>query len=286
MTERKFLILGSLIVVVGLWYLFRPELLFVTTTVDEAFPTGDAPTSSEKDPEAVLAGRFRGIAHETQGRATVYRLPDGKHVLRLSHFHTSNGPDVRVYLVAASDAPDDTTVKQAGFVELGKLKGTEGDQNYELPMKIDLAKHRAVTIWCARFGVNFGTAPLSPVDTDRNQPKVISNGRFHGVAHETQGVATIYRLDSGKRVLRFTEFETSNGPDVQVYLGKAIDAGDNETVTRSGFHHLGALKGTRGDQNYEIPDELDLGEYHSVTIWCRRFGVNFATAPLRTNEAS
>ncbi|MDX1429326.1 MAG: DM13 domain-containing protein, partial [Rhodothermales bacterium] len=60
-------------------------------------------------------------------------------------------------------------------------------------------------------------------------------GRFHDVAHATRGTAVIHQLADGKRVLRFTGFETSNGPDVQVYLGKAPDALDNETVTRAGF---------------------------------------------------
>ena len=81
-------------------------------------------------------------------------------MLRLTNFKTSNGPDVRVYLVAAGDAKDNETVKKAGFIELGKLKGNEGDQNYDVPANADLAKYRAVTIWCARFNVNFGTAPL------------------------------------------------------------------------------------------------------------------------------
>jgi hypothetical protein len=92
----------------------------------------------------------------------VHRVADGKRVLRLTDFATSNGPDVRVYLVAAADASDDKTVKQAGFVELGKLKGTIGDQNYDVPDNLDLGKYRAVTIWCRRFGVNFATAPLTP----------------------------------------------------------------------------------------------------------------------------
>jgi Electron transfer DM13 len=62
--------------------------------------------------------------------------------------------------VAAGDARDNATVKQAGFVDLGPLKGNKGDQNYEVPASVDLAKYRAVTIWCARFNVNFATAPL------------------------------------------------------------------------------------------------------------------------------
>jgi hypothetical protein len=83
-------------------------------------------------------------------------------VLRLTDFATSNGPDVRVYLVAAPDASDNETVTQAGFIELGKLKGNQGDQNYDVPADLDLTKYRAVTIWCRRFSVNFATAPLTP----------------------------------------------------------------------------------------------------------------------------
>jgi hypothetical protein len=80
--------------------------------------------------------------------------------------------------------------------------------------------------------------------------------------------------------VRLIEFETANGPDVRVYLVATNDASDNETVTRAGFVDLGALKGTTGNQNYEIPDDLDLEKYRGVTVWCRRFGMNFATAPL------
>ncbi len=259
----------------GAWYLFRPELLFVKTQVNEEFP-GASPVAATTDAAMpLLSGSFHSVAHDTMGTAAIHKLADGKKVLRLTDFITSNGPDVRVYLVAVPDATDSDTVKNAGFVELGKLKGTEGAQNYDIPPEVDLDKYRAVTIWCARFGVNFGTAPLKS-----REPEALSAGNFHGVAHETMGTATVYRLADGKRVLRFTGFTTSNGPDVQVYLGKAPDASDNETVTNAGFFHVGALKGTEGDQNYELPDELSLDEYHSVTIWCRRFGVNFATAPL------
>ena len=111
-------------------------------------------------------------------------------------------------------------------------------------------------------------------------PEPLAAGSFHGVAHKTSGTATIYKLAGGKRALRLTDFETSNGPDVQVYLVAATDAKDNETVTKAGFVHLGALKGNKGNQNYDLPADLDLNKYRAVTIWCRRFGVNFGTAPL------
>jgi hypothetical protein len=81
-------------------------------------------------------------------------------------------------------------------------------------------------------------------------------------------------------VLRFTDFATSNGPDVHVYLVAAADARDSATVTEAEFIDLGSLKGNKGDQNYELAADVDLQKYRSVTIWCKRFSVNFATAPL------
>lgn len=144
------------------WYLFRPELLFVNTHVNEELTsTAAAQTGAAAGPVAVAAGSFHSVAHETRGTATVLEV-DGKRVLRLTDFATSNGPDVRVYLIAAGDASDNETVTTAGFVELGKLKGNQGDQNYDVPAGLDLKQYRAVTIWCARFGVNFATAPLTP----------------------------------------------------------------------------------------------------------------------------
>jgi len=84
-------------------------------------------------PTTVLAGQFHKGAHDTSGMATIYQLGDGKRILRLTNFKTSNGPDVHVYLVAANDATDNDTVKKAGFLDLGSIKGNEGDQNYDLP---------------------------------------------------------------------------------------------------------------------------------------------------------
>jgi hypothetical protein len=159
----------GLVVLGGIgWYLFRPELLFVNKRVNEelavapAASATDVATAGAALPAKLFAGQFHSVAHETKGTATIHDLGAGHRVLRLTEFATSNGPDVRVYLVAAADAADNETVTKAGFVELGKLKGNEGDQNYDVPADLDLDKYRAVTIWCRRFSVNFATAPLTP----------------------------------------------------------------------------------------------------------------------------
>lgn len=157
MKRRTWIIALVVLGAIG-WYLFRPELLLVNKKVSEEQVASTGATTAS----ALFTGHFHSVAHETHGAATIQDLGNGHRVLRLSEFATSNGPDVRVYLVAAPDASDNETVTKAGFVELGKLKGNEGDQNYDIPAGLDLDKYRAVTIWCHRFSVNFATAPLAP----------------------------------------------------------------------------------------------------------------------------
>ena len=153
MSKRRVLLLAALLGGAA-WYWFRPERALFDVTINE-------PLSGTGPPPVLLArGRFHPVAHEGSGTATVFRMGDGRRLLRLSDFRTSNGPDVHVYLVAAPDATDDETVERAGFVPLGPLKGNVGNQHYELPASADLTRYRAVTIWCRRFGVNFTTAPL------------------------------------------------------------------------------------------------------------------------------
>lgn len=145
------------VLIVG-WYIFRPERLYVNRSVDEAMPT----TQGASPAQALESGTFYSILHPTEGTATVYRMGDGTHILRFTNFKTSNGPDVHVYMVAADDANDNASVLHAGFIDLGTIKGNIGDQNYTLGPDVDLAKYRAVSVWCKRFSVNFGAAPLTP----------------------------------------------------------------------------------------------------------------------------
>lgn len=197
MSKRRSILMSTALVAGGLlWYLFRPDALVISKTVNEPFPAAQESESAmgessmgssmgssmeqpagmarssmanssaiaasdEADPVRLVSGRFHTNAHETKGLATIYVLDDGRRVLRLTEFSTSNGPDVRVYLVAAADVQDEDAAKQAGFVDLGALKGNIGDQNYDVPEGLDLAKYRAVSIWCRRFSVNFGAAPLA-----------------------------------------------------------------------------------------------------------------------------
>ena len=152
----KFGVPIAAVVVLVLWYAFRPERLVINRSVDEAMPGGQDDSSLQ----ALFSGHFYSIAHPTKGIATIYWTGGAARVLRLTSFSTSNGPDVHVYMVADDDAKDVATVQKAGFIDLGVLKGNIGDQNYMLGGDVDLRKYRAVSIWCKRFSVNFGAAAL------------------------------------------------------------------------------------------------------------------------------
>jgi Electron transfer DM13 len=152
------------VVILAAWYAFRPERLVVNRQVDEAMPA----TQASSQAQLLESGHFYSILHPTQGVATIYQLGDGSRILRLTNFTTSNGPDVHVYMVASDDAKDAAIVQQAGFIDLGVLKGNIGDQNYQLVSDVDLSKYRAVSIWCKRFSVNFGAAPLKPTASSEN----------------------------------------------------------------------------------------------------------------------
>ncbi|HET7107526.1 MAG TPA: DM13 domain-containing protein [Candidatus Acidoferrum sp.] len=144
-------------VLVGAWWVFRPEKLFVNQRVNEA-----APTALAAEPEALYTGRLEGKVHQTSGRATIYKSADGKQFLRLTDFTTSNGPDVHVLLVRSNEKAFGQEIVKGDLdgVELGALKGNQGDQNYDLPTGLDLNQYQAVTIYCQRFHAIFGVAKL------------------------------------------------------------------------------------------------------------------------------
>ena len=125
-----------------------------------------------------------------------------------------------------------------------------------------------------------------PTGQGDSSPQPLVSGHFYSILHPTEGIATVYRLGDGARVLRLTSFSTSNGPDVHVYMVAADDAKDVATVQRAGFIDLGVIKGNIGDQNYMLGSDLDLGKYRAVSIWCKRFSVNFGAAALKPTESS
>lgn len=177
----------AVVVVVGAFLLFRPDKLVVDDPVDESLEeaftaapttvaestvtapnpvattvvtteppaTPPSTTSVAVEPMAVVTGSFFGIDHSAEGTATIYEQ-GGTYVLRLEDdTDIQNGPDLYVWLMTDSNW-DDPDV----YLDLGKLKGNVGGQNYDLPAEFDPAVHRNLLIWCLRFAVPFAAAEL------------------------------------------------------------------------------------------------------------------------------
>jgi Electron transfer DM13 len=104
----------------------------------------------------------------------------------------------------------------------------------------------------------------------------LAQGSFQSIEHGSRGRATVLRLAGGERKLTLTRFSTSPGPDLRVRLV----LGTTENGASSGARDLGALKGNKGNQQYTLPRDLDLGRYRAVVIWCRAFSAAFAKADL------
>jgi hypothetical protein len=136
-----------------------PPAAPATTAASPATTAAPPATTVAPEPVAERSGTFVSREHGTSGTATLYRLADGRRVLRIEDLHTSNGPALVVYLSAnAAHGPngafDDT------YADLGGLKGNIGDQNYEIPVDVDPGQYQSVVIWCDRFDVAFGAADL------------------------------------------------------------------------------------------------------------------------------
>ncbi len=122
-----------------------------------AQPPADPPAPvGLKQGEFTDADRF----HQGSGQATIYRLPDGSHVLRLENLDVTNGPDLRVILSPSPNPESSADVKAQGYVELDKLKGNRGNQNYPIPAGFDVGPIQSVVIYCKPFKVIFSIASL------------------------------------------------------------------------------------------------------------------------------
>jgi Electron transfer DM13 len=113
--------------------------------------------------------------------------------------------------------------------------------------------------------------------TDRPRGNVeLAAGSFVSIAHSGTGRAAVVELPSGERKVTLTDFETDSGPDLRLY----VSTGDPATGDLGDFEDLGALKGNIGNQQYTLPQSVDIDRYSTVVVWCRAFSVGFTSAAL------
>ena len=368
-------------------------------TKEGAPGTAVAQTSAVK----LKVGSFRDqdSFHKGSGQGTIYRALDGSLLLRLEDFKVTNGPDLHVFLSPHPNPGKRDEVKATGYVDLGKLKGNRGNQNYPIPDEVNLAAIESIVIYCVPFHVIFSVASLetvveslealvpppeaeeeefprastaivppdmereevekvmdimakvdqepmddpmpeemaveivveetvskttpvaptpistptsvptatptpvgqadqpvepsptpAPAATPTPQPSPVTaaqggavklkTGDFHDqdAFHKGSGQATIYRGPDGEHLLRLENLDVTNGPDLHVILTPNRDPKSQGDVKNTGWVDLGKLKGNRGNQNYPIPDDVDIAIQGSVVIYCKPFHVIFSVAPL------
>jgi hypothetical protein len=110
--------------------------------------------------------------------------------------------------------------------------------------------------------------------------KELASGDFRGLEHATTGVARVVELGDGSRFVRLEDLDTSDGPDLRVYLTDQPVSNDWGVWDDGRYVDLGALKGNVGDSNYRIPEDVDLSGFRTAVIWCRRFTVGFGVAQI------
>ena len=158
-----------------------------------------------------------------------------------------------------------------------------------VPPDMDMAEVESVMAGLAKLespvNEEMPAMPAKAADASASAgPTVIKDGRFQDIDafHRGMGTATIYLGTDGSRLLRLEDFRVTNGPELHVVLspyGGPREAGGR--LQAPGWIDLGRLKGNIGNQNYTIPDDVDLGIQNTVTIWCKPFNVIFSVAVLR-----
>ena len=199
MRGKRLIITAGVIVLIPViaiaWWLVSP--FFISKTVDEAFPFSanavvpanmtpieveqlmsgmskvdlmvdqDLPEAMKSEsaadgPAKLKSGDLRDADnfHKGSGQATIYRNADGSHLLRLENLNVTNGPELHVILTPHADPMSRSDVSAPGSVDLGRLKGNMGNQNYEIPADVDVAAQGSLVIYCVPFHVIFSVAPL------------------------------------------------------------------------------------------------------------------------------
>lgn len=161
-------------------------------------------------------------------------------------------------------------VAAVGVVYTTSVRDTVVSERVAVAAPIDAGTDAAATPPASRSGPRTTTG-----ERPQGRNVELRSGRVSGAdGHAGEGTARVIRLAEGGRVLTLTEFDVDPAPDVLVYLTP------DPATTGGDIVDLGGLKGNRGDQQYAIPDDVDLSRHDTLVIWCRAFSVRIAVADL------
>ena len=254
MRKRNIVIIAAIIVLIPIaafaWWLLSP--LFLSTTVDEEFPYA-ANAVVPADMTMAEVEQVMETMAEMEPPAIEEPMPAGMEDVPVA--------DRETFL-------KETDVEKEAPVEVEVIREVEVVK--EVPVEVEVVKEVV--------------PELKAVSTEvpATQPVALSSGEFRDADsfHRGSGDATIYRLPDGSHLLRLEDFEVTNGPDLRVLLARPNDPQSRDELHAAGYTHLAKLKGNKGNQNYEIPADIDPSGVGSIIIYCMPFQVIFSVAPL------
>ncbi len=280
----------------GIWlifFFFAVQTLFIDEEVDEALPTFGAPAAPAEAsapatepaspalaPEPAAATPAPATATESAPAAPAPVPAEGSAPASSDPAAATPAPAPVPETAAEEPAPADGTapapppVPAEGPMVAGP--GASGMPGDEITQEMADEMNEAVASGAMPREVVMSEERPMPVES---QIVTLVSGEFISRSHETSGRVLVLNDGSEQRFLRFEDFRTDNGPDVNVWLSSAPpDAPARDFL--DDWVDLGDIKGNVGAQNYEIPPSVDLDRYSTVLIWCVRFSVAFGAAGL------
>jgi len=250
--KKLFLFGGTIIVVIVGYWLISP-IFFDKEVIDD---------SLDEETEAAVAAAVEAFKSETSDTNIDEQLTE----------------EEKEEMFREMAKGEDKEVDEPMPVEI-KIQDT--NSNIQLPVN-DGNSEADVSGQGQVEGESDGTLPSEdPQELPNNdEPAVVSVGEFVSVAHHGEGFAKVINLGGDKGyILRFEDFEVSNGPDLRVLLSK--NSGITNSSELGEMIEIGKLKGNIGTQNYSISSGINLSEYKTVVIYCKPFRVVFNTAELK-----
>ena len=265
----------------GIWlifFFFAVQTLFIDEAVDEELPTFGAsePAAPAPAPESTPPAPDTAAPAPPPAADTVAPAPAGEETSEApapAPAGEAPAPAPAAETGSEAPAPAPADVPEEVMVAGPGASGMPGD---EITPEMADEMNEAVASGAMPREVVMDEERPMPVE-----PQIVTlvSGEFMSRSHETSGRVLVLNDGSEQRFLRFEDFRTDNGPDVNVWLSSAPpDAPARDFL--DDWVDLGDMKGNVGAQNYEIPPSVDLDHYSTVVIWCVRFSVAFGVAGL------
>ena len=261
-STRLKIIIAVVVVALGVFAIayFEPHKLWIDEEVNEDFPAPVAVATTTATPEATPAPTTTGAP-------------------------TTPAPDE-----PATTTTLDTTSPTIEDRERGFSPATEEEQENPPATTVPAAEEPATTTTAppttsTTVAPTTTTAPPTTTTTVPEGPVLLSSSEWISIGHPGTGTVLVYRQPDGSHVVRFENLEVSNGPDLLVILSAAPLVNDRAAYSAAEYLSLGDLKGNKGNQNYVVPADVNLGDYQTVAIWCRRFNYTFNAADIHSPPA-